>query len=286
VAAAQDVANQNQLLLGDEANWSDFAARRLASSPPTARAFFASLVLQGKTRATREAAQLQLVHALQSSSLALTALRLFNDTARFPTGSTRSPGALSAGRHRRGERPAGARLGRYWLGLNTPPGIEAEEWQLRLAQVLIRAGAAGPAAEALHALIAGSKSQPASRMQRAVSAVQQLQDAGYSKPAEELYRALLPQARVPERREILFGLGRIAAGDNDFRRAADYFLEAALLGDARTPDALAVNARLQAASNLMRAGLKADARAQLAWLQKNVEDAEKLELVRREMLKL
>ena len=98
--------------------------------------------------------------------------------------------------------------------------------------------------------------------------------------------SLLPLAAAQERREILFALGTIAAGGSDFQRAADHFLESALLVDARPPDAFAVNARLHAASNLARAGLKADARAQLAWLEKNVSDAEKRELVRREMLKL
>ena len=80
--------------------------------------------------------------------------------------------------------------------------------------------------------------------------------------------------------------GRIAEADRDFQRAADYLLEAALLIDSRTTDALAVNARLAAAANLGRAGLKDDARTQFNWLQKNVKDPEKLELIRREMQKL
>src|SRR5688572_23275465 len=52
VAAAQDVGNRQQLLLGDEANWSDFAARQLGSNPVIARAFFAALVLMSKVRGT------------------------------------------------------------------------------------------------------------------------------------------------------------------------------------------------------------------------------------------
>jgi hypothetical protein len=56
--------------------------------------------------------------------------------------------------------------------------------------------------------------------------------------------------------------------------------------DARTPDNFAINARIAAASNLGRAGLKDDARIQFDWLRKTVKDAEKLELIRREMQKL
>ena len=97
---------------------------------------------------------------------------------------------------------------------------------------------------------------------------------------------LLPLATAPLRREILFGLGRIAEANKDFQRAADYLLEAALLIDSRATDALAVNARFAAAANLGRAGLKDDARTQFNWLRKNVKDPEQLELIRREMQKL
>jgi len=116
--------------------------------------------------------------------------------------------------------------------------------------------------------------------------VQELQDTGFFKTADELYRSLLPLAAARERREILFALARIAESFNDFQNAADYFLEAALLIDAKAPDPLAINARIAAATNLGRAGLKDDARAQFDWLRKNVRDADKLELIRREMQKL
>lgn len=175
-AAAHEVANQHQLLLGDEANWADFAARRLASSPPTARAFFASLALQSKVLKTRQGAHLQLVHALQSSGLALAALRLYSDTARFPLAELDLQaryllGAIAA----ESNQPAAA--AHYWLGLNAPPTLEPDEWRLRQAQVLVRAGAAGPGAEVLRALLADRKSLPASRTQRAAAAVQELQDS-------------------------------------------------------------------------------------------------------------
>jgi hypothetical protein len=157
---------------------------------------------------------------------------------------------------------------------------------MRLAAVMVRAGGTQPAAEALRALLAGKKALSPDLMQRAVGTVQELQDAGFFKAADELYRALLPLAATRERREILYALARIAEGRNEFKNAADYFLEAALLADAKAPDPLAVTARIAAASNLGRAGLKDDARAQFDWLRKNVRDADKLEVIRREMLKL
>ena len=116
--------------------------------------------------------------------------------------------------------------------------------------------------------------------------MQELQDSGFTKSADEIYRALLPLSGARERRDIMFGLARIAESANDFQRAADCYLEAALLGDAKVVDTFAVNARSAAAANLGRAGLKEDARAQLDWLRRNVRDADKLESIRREMSKL
>jgi len=285
IAAAQAVANQNQLLLGDDASWADYASRRASTSPTISRAFFAYLAQQSKVRDTRQSAQLQLVFSLQGSKLVLTAIRLFDDAARLPVAQL-DPQAryLLGGLAVDNNQPVAA--ARYWQGLNAPPTLEPDEWRIRLAQVLVRAGAAGPGADALRALIAGKKTLPTDIMERAVLSVQELQDTGFYKSADELYRALLPLADTRTRREILFGLGRIAETFNDFQSAADYFLEAALLLDARAIDAFAINARIAAASNLGRAGLKDDARTQFDWLRKNVKDPEKLELIRREMQKL
>ncbi len=284
-AAAQDVANQNRLLVGDDAGWADYAARRGVASPVAGRALFAYLAQQSKVRATRQNAQLQLTYSLQNSKLPLTAIRLFDDATRFPVAQL-DPQArfLLGGMASDGNQPLAA--ARYWQGLPAPPTLESDEWRIRLASVLVRAGIAEPGGDVLRALVAGKKALSAELVQRAVTIVQELQDTGFFKTADELYRSLLPLAAARERREILFALARIAESFNDFQNAADYFLEAALLIDAKAPDPLAINARIAAATNLGRAGLKDDARAQFDWLRKNVRDADKLELIRREMQKL
>jgi len=284
-ATAQDIANQNQLLLGEDANWADYASRRAAASPAVARAFFAHLAQQSTSSDTRRSAQLQLAFSLQQSKLGLTAIRLFGDAKRFPVEQLDPQARYLLGSMAL-ENNQPLAVARYWQGLNTPPTLDPDEWRIRLAQALVRAGAADPGADALRALVAGGKALPADIMQRAVASVHELRDAGHARTADELYRALLPLAAAPLRREILFGRGRIAEANNDFQRAADYLLEAALLIDSRATDALAVNARLAAAANLGRAGLKDDARTQFNWLQKNVKDPEKLELIRRELQKL
>lgn len=284
-AAAQEISNQEQLLVGDEANWSDFGARRAGASPTTGRAFFAYLALNSKVRATRQSAQLQLAYSLQSSKLPLTAVRLFGDAARFPTTQLDAQARFLLG-SMAAENNLQEVAARFWIGLSAPPNLDAEEWNLRLAQSLVRAGAATAGADALRAVIADKKTLSPESMRRAIAVVVELQDSGHYKTGDELYRAMLPLAALRERREILYGIARIAEANYDFPRAADFFLEAALLLDARTPDVLAVNARIAAGANLGRAGYKEDARTQFNWLLKNIKDAEKLETIRREMQKL
>jgi hypothetical protein len=284
-AAAQDVANENRLLVGDDGGWADYAARRGSVSPVAGRALFAYLAQQSKVRATRQSAQLQLAYSLQTARLGLTATRLFDDAVRFPVSQVDPQARFLLGNLAvEYNQPRAA--ARYWQGLATPATLDADEWRVRLASVLVRAGIAEPGADVIRGLVAAKKVLAPELAPRTLAVVQELQDTGFFKTADELYRLLLPLAAPGERREILFGLARIAESFNDFEAAADYFLEAALLIGAKPPDAFAVNSRLAAAANLGRAGLKEDARAQFDWLRKNVRDAEKLEVIRREMLKL
>ena len=284
-AAAQDIANRNQLLVGDDAGWADYAARTSAGNASAGRALFAWLAQRSQDRATRHSAQLQLVFALQGAKLPLTALRLFDEAKQLPVAELDSQARFLLGNMAmEANQPAAA--ARYWQGLATPPTLGDDEWRIRLAAALVRAGNAESGANTLREWIAGRKTLPPEVVRRAVATVQELADTGSNKSAAELYRALLPLAAARERREILVGLARIAEGANDFRTAADNYLEAALLLDVATVDAFTVNARIAAAENLVRAGLKDDARAQFEWLRKNVKDADKLELIRREMQKL
>ncbi len=284
-AAAEDSANANRLLVGDDGGWADLAARRGTSNPVESRALFAALAEQSKVNASRQSAQLQLAYSLQNAKLGLTATRLFEDGTRFPLAQLDPQaryllGVMAA----ESNQPLAA--ARYWQGLAPPANVGPDEWRVRVAAVLARANAADAAAETLRGLASGRSTLSSDVVQKAVAVVQDLQDSGFAKSADGIYRTLLPLADARERRDILFGLARIAEGANDFKQAADRYLEAALLGDAKAPDVFAVNARIAAAANLGRAGLKDDARAQLEWLRRNVRDADKLESFRREMSKL
>jgi len=81
------------------------------------------------------------------------------------------------------------------------------------------------------------------------------------------------------RRAALYALGILAERARDYRRAADYYLEAALADGGQTPDAFA--ARLRAANALVDAGLGDDARAQFEWLHRHVKDTQQLKTLER-----
>lgn len=282
--AAREIGNQNQLLMGDDTGWTDFAARRLGTSPFVSRAFFAHLAQNGQTEETRRNAQLQIVFSLQTAKRELTALRLFQHAGR-ETGAIDSQARYLLGAIAENHNQPAVAVG-LWQGLTAPPNVSAEEWQLRIAAVALRAGMMDRAAAALKSVIASGKPLPAGPAQRSVALVQEMLDAGKPDLAGGLFEALLPLVGVPQQRAALFGLGRIRDSAGQPPAAADYYLRSALLAVGRASDALALQARLLAALNLARAGYKDDARAQFEWLENNSKDAAQLEVVRRELKRL
>lgn len=279
---AQEIGNQNHLLMGDDASWTEFAARRLESTPEVSRAFLAYLSQRGQTRETRDNSQLRMVKSLLAGRLDLTALRLFAnshvDTAEL-NGQSRYLLGTIAEAHNLPEVALG-----YWQEMDVPPGVPEIEWRLRIAQVSIRAaGMIDRGAASLKAVIAAGGSLPVPIAEQSVNLVQELLDRGRLDVANELFEALLPKVDAAQRRKVLFGLGRIHEITGQSPVAADYYLRSALLAEGNAPDALALRSRLLAARNLARAGYKDDARMQFEWLIRNSKDAAQLEIARREL---
>ncbi len=283
-AGAQDLANQNQLLTGDDNAWSDFAARRLGADPFLSRAFYATLAQRGRAPAARQNAQLQLAYSLQQAGLERAALRLFEHApfaaaaldpqARYLLGAmaeTHNEPALAA---------------RFWDGLAVPPGVAPETWLARQALAYWGAGSSDTALATLKQATESKRALPPEAMQRGLTLAREMLAAGRLDLADQALAALLPLAEPAQKRDVLFSLGRIAEASAQFGPAADYYLRAALLAESRAPDALALQARLAAALNLARVGYKQDARAQFEWLLRNSRDAAQLEIARRELAKL
>jgi hypothetical protein len=282
LAGALEAANRTQLLTGDDAGWADHAARQLATDPRLARALYAYLVQRGSERATRGNAELQLVHALEQARLDRAALWLFGDgdAAALDAQARYLLGAMAE----RVNLPALAV--RYWNGLATPPGVSPEEWQARLAAVHWRNGMSDAALALLRNLLVPGKTLTGDAVKRVAAVAQEMAADGKLEQADGVLRGLLPATEPRASRDVLFALGRVAEGGMRFDAAAEYYLRSAMLADGRTPDALAVQARLAAALSLAQAGNREDARAHFQWVLRYATDPAQRDIARRALSKL
>jgi len=281
LAHADAAANQLHLLTGDDAAWSEQANQQAQIAPVTARALLAYLAQRAKDAALRADAQLRLISSLAGQKLGMTAVRLFEQ------GAANDP--APAARYSLGE--AAAQAGSYafavrlWQGLDAPPAdIPAQQWRLRRAEVLVKGGAYGAGSEALRELLPAREPLAPDAAARVRETALELQDAGQEAAAQQAFQLLLPAAPASMQRDILARLGAMAENRKDYKLAADYFLQAALLPGA--PDALASNARFAAAANLARAGFRQDAKAQYQSVLKTSKDAAQQEAARRALSRL
>lgn len=284
LAEAQAAANRDRLLAGNDTAWSDHAARRLGAHPQESRALYAYLVTSGKTAETRLIAQLQVAFSLYQDGLDYTALHLFSGTE-FGSQSLDTQVRYLLGQIAE-SRNVPALAVRFWQGLPAPAGTDVAEWQVRLAVMQWRAGAAEAAVATLRAFAKAGKPLTGAAAERALALAREMQSAGRSGTAEEMLAALQPLTTGDAAREMLYVLGESAESAGQYARAADYYLRFALARGAQAPDAKAVQARLAAALNLSRAGLREDARAQFQWVIGNSKDTAQVETARRELSRL
>jgi hypothetical protein len=284
LSTAADVGNREQLLAGDDGAWADLAARRLASDPSVARAFYASLAQRARTADARHTAQLQLVHSLNSAGLDQAALRVMqriaaevdalDPQARYLLGTI-------ASKHN----DAALAL-KLWSGLPTPPALNPIEWQLTLATTAFAAGDADASVNTLKRLLDGRTAVSPQLAQRVLALGQEMLDMRVIDSAQTVYELLVRVAPEAQAREALFGLGRTHELAGEPVPAAAHYLRSALLVQGATSDALALQARLLAGLNLMRAGLKDDARAQFEWLLRNAKEPPLVEAAKRALSRL
>jgi len=284
LSSAIDTGNREQLLIGADGAWADYAARRLGSDPYLSRAFYAYLAQRAQTADARRNAQLQLAYSLYSAGLDHTALRVMqrigfdldalDEQTRYLLGTI-------ASKH---NDPALAL--KLWGGLPTPPALNPIEWQLTLAQTAFAAGDSDESVNTLRRLLSGRTSVSPQLAQRILVLGQEMLDMRVVESAQTVYELLVPLASAVQAREALFGLGRAQELAGEPVPAAAHYLRSALLAPATAPDALALQARLLAGLNLMRAGFKEDARAQFEWLLRNAKEPALIEAAKRALSRL
>jgi hypothetical protein len=284
LATASEIGNREQLLQGDDGAWADYAARRLGPDPFLSRSFYAYLAQRAQNPDIRRNAQLQLAYSLYSAGLDAAALRAMqrigfelealDDQARYLLGTI-------ASKHN------DPRLAlKLWNGLDAPANVNAIEWHLTIARTALQAGEAAASADIIRRLLAGRTSVSPQLAQRVLELGQEMLDMRTIDAAQAVYALLVPLTNDAHAREALFGLGRAYELGGEPVPAASHYLRSALLVQAAAPDQLAFQARLLAALNLMRAGLRSDARAQFEWLLKNSKDPALTEAAKRGLARL
>ena len=284
LSAAADVGNREQLLAGADGAWADFAARRLATDPAVARAFYAYLAQHAQTVETRRTAQLQLVHSLNSAGLDQVALHVMQRSG-FEIDALDPQARYLLGTIASKHNDAALAL-KLWTGLPTPPSLNPLEWQLTLATIAFAAGDAEASVNTLKQLLGGRSTVSRELAQRILALGQEMLDMRVIDSAQIVYELVLPLAPEAQAREALFGLGRTYELAGEPLPAAAHYLRSALLIQATAPDALTLQSRLLAGLNLMRAGLKEDARAQFEWLLKNAKEPPLIEAAKRALSRL
>jgi hypothetical protein len=282
LAAANDAGNREGLLLGDDAAWADYAARRVASDPALSRAFYAYLAQRAQSADMRRNAQLALAFSLSQAQLDYTALHLMRELGveldKLDPQTRYLLGTIAA---KRSEHALALEL---WQGLETPANTKAEDWQLMLARTTLRAGSTAAFMDAVRRLLDGPDRPGTETMQGAFDLAQETLELRKLPEAQALYERLARRASGNDLRRALSGLGRVHDLKGEPHAAADAYLRSALL--AATADANAVQARLLAAANLARAGYKDDARTQFEWVIKHSKDQALADDARRALARL
>jgi len=271
VEAGQAIANDAQLLSGDDAAWVERARRMFPAQPGLARALLGALATGTRSAEVRGMTHLQILTSLRDAKLQWTALRLFSDRQRFPTTQLDPRVRLQLGQLA-AEQKLPADAVRYWQGLPAPAGMSGPEWQVRYLAVLYQAGMTDAGLDVAKSLLGARPPLAPELVRRMIAIASEALDVWHVKAAESLFGMLLPLSVGPDRSVVLLGLARARELTGEFRAAADAYLTVAALSAAPETDREALKARESGAINLAKAGMLDDARATYQWLARNAKD--------------
>ncbi len=285
---AQELANQQQLLVGNFPAWFALAESMAAEQPVRARAVYAYLALNTDNGAASDEAHGQLV-GLQEVEHGPQVLRqLYLNSKRFQNADA----VPRAARYALVEQAIGEGdillASRLMRGLDqAPAGTDAMVWGLRRARVLILGGQPSEGIAVLRGLLDSQQSLSPELVDRTNQVLFDLQTLGQHQVAYELFGKVLERVQDPKAaRELLFWMADSLAAEDQHVAAARLYLRSAMMPGPHAMDPWAQSARYRAAEALAEAGLRDDARFLYEGLLKATEEPDRQAVLRRTIQQL
>lgn len=283
---AEDLGNQLQLIIGDDAGWFTAAAEILEERPVAARALLARMALAAYEPAARAAGHLNLMAAIGEQRFGDALLDQLYLVSQRPGAPENLPEPLRArlADHAlaRGEVVLASEL---MHGLSRiPQGVDPADWLLRRARVLVLGGRPEEAVPVLQRLVTSPGSVEVDRLMQVMFDLQAIER---HEDALSLFGGL-DRWQLPEQtqREVLFWQADSLRALGRDLEAARAYLESAGLVDPVAMDPWAQTARYQAAAALADAGLVEDARSIYSGLLRATRDPARQALLRHELQQL
>ncbi len=286
---AVHIANQEQMLIGQEEKWLSLATSIQQDDPVAARALYAFVLLHAESAQLQTQAANAFVKMVQQQSYGHHLLsQLFTKTALFKQ-KQQIPAAV---RHAlvdialaRTDLDAAAN----WMASfeSSDTNKQTFMWRLRRAQILVLSQQAKLGATALDTLLATTAHLSAGQLERLLQVVLDLQTAEEHGLAYALFEKTLEHtADAQLEREIYYWMAESRQAQDRYLDAAQLYLRSAMHLDPDSMDPWAQTAYYQAAATLSKAGLFRDARLLFQRLLDVTDDPAQLTSLRRELARL
>ena len=285
---AQELANEQQLLVGNFPAWFSLAESLRAKQRARARAVYGYLALNAGEPAASDEAHGHLV-SLQEDDIGPRVLgqlylqsKRFADVEAVPQAARYALVELATAD---GDIVMASRLIR---GLEqAPPDTDAMVWGLRRARVLILGGQPGEGVGVLRELLAAQETLSPELVDRTNQVLFDLQTLGEHEVAYELFGEVLRRVEDPKaRRELIFWMADSLVAGESYVEAARLYLKSAMMPGPHAMDPWAQTARYQAAEALAKAGLRDDARFLYEGLLAATEEPDRQAVLRRAIQQL
>jgi hypothetical protein len=285
---AQNIANERQLLVGDDEAWFA-AAAGFPNKPLRQRALYGWLVINAADALQRERADGLLLASLQAREQGDRVIRHLYRQGRLGDGRQASPIVRYTLIEYALRDSDIAQASALLKELSTAPqGVDPVMWHLRRARVFVLAGEVQRSESVLHRLLDTTETFSKPTLDRFMQVVFDLQTVKQHEAAYKLFDKLYTHSPDPQlQREILYWMADSRKAMEQYSEAARLYLESARSpGEDSTIDLWGQSAYYQAADVLAQGGYFADARALYTRLLGFTKDPARRSVLQRQIQQL